>query len=178
MRASSSSGAISPKQASGCTGQRAAQEDVLRSTAPGHNYCTRVQLEGGGVMRSCSVRIGLLAVLTLLAAIAITGWASAAPATSSITVGHCGHLCVRIDGEDLMPDTFVSINYSLPSGPVALVDFDHPIGADGTYHNEISLVGSCQPSRDITRRITVFASAVAADGSRIEDSVNVMIPFC
>jgi hypothetical protein len=124
------------------------------------------------------MRIGLLAVLTLSAAIAAAGRASAAPATSSISVRHCGHLCVRIDGEGLMPDTFVSINYTLPSGPVAQVDFDHPIGADGTYHNEISLAGSCQPSKDITRRTTVFASAVAADGSRIEDSVDVMLPFC
>jgi hypothetical protein len=123
--------------------------------------------------------LGLLVVFGLLAVLAMAVPASAAPAaTSSLTARHCGHLCVKIDGQGLMPGTFVSIDYSTPFGPVVIVDLDHPIGADGEYHFEWQISETCQPSRDITRRLTVFVGATAADGSSLSDSVDFMIKFC
>jgi hypothetical protein len=123
---------------------------------------------------------GALCVLVLLVlASAVPVSASPATATSSLTARKCGHFCIKVDGQGLMPDSFVSISYTLPSGPVAQVDFDHPIGADGEYHVEWQIgAGVCQPTKSIGNKVDVGFGAIAADGTPLSDSVVITIKFC
>ena len=78
-----------------------------------------------------------------------------------------------------MPDTFVSISYGLPSGPVAQVDFDHPIGTDGQYHVEWDITsGVCQPFKSGGNKFDVGVGAIAADGTPLSDAIQLTIKYC
>ena len=125
---------------------------------------------------------GALGVLVLLITLAVTAMAvpaSAATATSSLTIKRCGHNCLLVEGHGLMPGSFVSIDYTLPSGPVAQVDFDHPIGADGEYSVEWDITsGVCQPFKSGGNKIQVGVGAIAADGTALSDSIELTIKYC